>query len=233
MKREVIVKQNDIKDCGACCLASVVKYYGGYVPIEQIRLDTYTDRNGTTAYNMIKALKKYGFEASGVEVDNINNKNILLPAIAHVCLENGLNHFIVIYKITSKNILAMDPAKGIIKIEMHRFCKIWTKFLINLFPKQNILVLEKTAKLKTLFFNIIKKQKSLFFINILFSCLITVLASIISHFYRCALTIIDDASKLINIIILFLSLSFIKAIFGFFRDMNQNKLEKNIESGYF
>lgn len=42
-----IVKQHDIKDCGACSLLSIIKYYGGYVPVEKIREDTNTTKEGT------------------------------------------------------------------------------------------------------------------------------------------------------------------------------------------
>lgn len=230
MKKEFIVKQNDIKDCGACCISSVIRYYKGFVPLEQIRLDTYTNINGTTAYNIINALKKYGFEAVGVKVNDIKDKNILLPAIVHVCLENGLNHFIVVYKITSKFILAMDPAKGMIRLEVDYFNKIWTKFLINLFPKNNILVLEEKSKLKGLFANIFKNQKRLFLLIIIFSFLITILASLISYFYKFGLMAINKPQRLTSIIILFVFISILKVLFEFFRDMFQNRLERNVDN---
>ena len=61
MNKKYIVRQNDIKDCGICCLESIIKYYNGFIPLEQLRLDTKTGHNGTTAYNLIKTAKKYGF----------------------------------------------------------------------------------------------------------------------------------------------------------------------------
>ena len=48
MKKMVIVSQHDAKDCGACCLQSIIRYYGGYVPVEKIRDDTYTTAKGTS-----------------------------------------------------------------------------------------------------------------------------------------------------------------------------------------
>ena len=42
-----VIRQEEEKDCGASCLASIVKYYNGYVPLEIIRNDTLTDNNGT------------------------------------------------------------------------------------------------------------------------------------------------------------------------------------------
>ena len=94
-----VVKQRDLKDCGACCVSSILQFYNGYVPLEKIRDDTCTGVAGTTAYHIVKALSSYGFDAMGVKVDDIFDENIYLPAIAHVILPNGLQHFVIVYKI--------------------------------------------------------------------------------------------------------------------------------------
>lgn len=40
MKRKIIIEcQKDVKDCGPCCLSSIIKFYDGYVPLEKIRMD--------------------------------------------------------------------------------------------------------------------------------------------------------------------------------------------------
>ena len=99
MPKIEVVKQRDLKDCGACCIESILKFYGGYVPLEKVRDDTCTNMNGTTAFHIIKALCNYGFDAVGVKAESILDENIYLPAIAHVQLKNGLQHFVVVYKI--------------------------------------------------------------------------------------------------------------------------------------
>lgn len=45
-KYEVI--QEEISDCGICCLLSIIKYYGGFVPLENLRILTNTSSNGTS-----------------------------------------------------------------------------------------------------------------------------------------------------------------------------------------
>ena len=50
MPKIEVVKQQDLKDCGPCSLSCIIKYYGGYVPIEKIREDTNTTANGTSTY---------------------------------------------------------------------------------------------------------------------------------------------------------------------------------------
>ena len=47
------IKQHDITDCGAACLATVSKQYGLKMPISKIREVAGTDKQGTNAAGMI------------------------------------------------------------------------------------------------------------------------------------------------------------------------------------
>ena len=60
------IKQHDITDCGAACLATVSKQYGLKMPISKIREVAGTDKQGTNAARMIKAAEKLGFTAKAV-----------------------------------------------------------------------------------------------------------------------------------------------------------------------
>ena len=143
MKNKYVYKQHDLMDCGVCCLASIIKYYGGSVPIETIRLDSRCDFNGTNALNMINAANKYGLYGYGEKVF-VFSKHLKLPAIAHVCLENGLLHFVVIYEYLEKKdlLIVMDPARGMIKYNKNEFKKIWTGVLIHFKPYKKVLIIE-------------------------------------------------------------------------------------------
>lgn len=63
------VKQHDITDCGAACLATISKQYGLNLSISKIREIAGTDKQGTNAYGMIKAAEQLGFTAKGVKGD--------------------------------------------------------------------------------------------------------------------------------------------------------------------
>ena len=45
-----VVLQDGIKDCGVCCLLSVVRYYGGEISKEYLREITQTNKGGVSAY---------------------------------------------------------------------------------------------------------------------------------------------------------------------------------------
>ena len=67
--RYYCVKQHDITDCGAACLATISKQYGLNLSISKIREVAGTDKQGTNAYGMIKAA-----EQLPVLIQQINNQ---------------------------------------------------------------------------------------------------------------------------------------------------------------
>lgn len=137
MKKGVLVKQHDITDCGAACLASIASHYGLKLPVARIRQYAFTDKKGTNILGMIEAAAKIGLEAKGVKGPFECLSEIPKPAVAHVLVKEVLHHFVVIYKVTDKYIEVMDPADG----RMHRrtpeeFKKEWTGVLILIRPSE-------------------------------------------------------------------------------------------------
>jgi ATP-binding cassette subfamily B protein len=76
----VKVKQRDITDCGAACLASVASYYKLEMPVARIRQIAGTDTRGTNVLGMVKAAEQLGFSAKGV-------KGIQDSLIKYPCLQ--------------------------------------------------------------------------------------------------------------------------------------------------
>jgi ATP-binding cassette subfamily B protein len=68
-KRYICIKQHDIKDCVAACLATISKQYGLKIPISKIREAAGTDKQGTSVYGLIKAAEKQGFIAKKVKAN--------------------------------------------------------------------------------------------------------------------------------------------------------------------
>ena len=63
---KIRVKQRDITDCGAACLASIAAYYGMSMPVARIRQFAGTDKKGTNVLGLLEAASKLGFTAKGV-----------------------------------------------------------------------------------------------------------------------------------------------------------------------
>ena len=63
------IKQHDITDCGAACLATICRQNGYKIGISKIREVAGTDKQGTNAYGVIKAAEQLGFSAKVVKGD--------------------------------------------------------------------------------------------------------------------------------------------------------------------
>lgn len=129
------IKQRDITDCGAACLASVAAHYKLGLPVSRIRQWAGTDRRGTSAWGLIAAAGKMGISAKGVKTDESGLADIPLPAIAHLVVNERIQHFVVIYRVNSSFIEVMDPATGLLeKRKRDEFMKEWSGVLILLSP---------------------------------------------------------------------------------------------------
>ncbi len=232
MKRKmVIVRQKDIKDCGACCLASIIRYYDGYVSVEKIRMDTFTSLQGVSVYHLQKAAEKYGFDVSAKKLKINDLSKIILPCIVHVIYENGLAHFMCLYEIRKNDYVFMDPDKGKIIMDKKKFESIFSEVVLELYPKDKIIVLEKESNIYSLFFNILRDNKKLC-LNMFLCSFFLMIFTIIYGLYFKSLNqlILNGSTTLIKyIIFLFLiSLTF-KIVFNYLKDYYENHLNKNID----
>ena len=188
------VKQHDITDCGAACLATISKQNGYKIGITQIREVAGTDKQGTNAYGVIKAAEQLGFSAKGVK----GNKDAFfsefpLPCIAHVVVDGSLLHYVVIHKITKKQVIIADPAVGIVKLtpeeffgEIHEEGRPpkyqWSGVLILLVKNETFKKGDETKGLFSRFFHLLLPQKKLLLHIFVASLLYTVLG-ILGAFY--------------------------------------------------
>lgn len=177
------IKQHDITDCAAACLATISKQYGFSTSITKIREIAGTDKLGTNAYGMVKAAEQLGFTAKAVKGNQeAFFSEFPLPAIAHVVVEGTLLHYVVIHKITEKEVIIADPAKGIVKKSPEDFFKEWTGVLILLVPAQTFQKGKETKNIFERFWGLLLPQKRLVLDIFLASLVITALG-ILGAFY--------------------------------------------------
>ena len=137
------IRQHDIQDCAAACLASVFNFYGVKIPLIRMREVLRVDKNGSNMYALCKVAKDFGFKADVLQgewrelVKEISVQEIHLPAICHVHVE-GMGHFVIIKKMTEKMVWIFDPGKGHMKCEHDIFQKLWTGFILSISPTDKI-----------------------------------------------------------------------------------------------
>ena len=188
------IKQHDITDCGAACLATITKQNGNKIIITQIREVAGTDKQGTNAYGLIKAAEQMGFSAKCVK----GNKEaffseIPFPCIAHVIVDGNLLHYVVIHKITKRRVIIADPAVGIVKLtpdeffgEVHEKGKPpkyqWSGILILLVKNETFKKSDETGRLFSRFFHLLLPQKKLL-LHIFIASLVYTILGIVGAFY--------------------------------------------------
>lgn len=161
MEKGIKIKQHDITDCGAACLASVCAYYGLHFPLSRIRQYAFTDRKGTNILGMVEAANKLGLAAKGVRAQFEALKVVPKPTIAHVVVKEILQHFVVIYKVTEDKITYMDPGDGRMhQIENKEFAKMWTGVLILLEPEEGFQKGNMKKSMITKFLSLLSPHKS-------------------------------------------------------------------------
>jgi len=135
MKKSILVKQRDMSDCGAACLASVAAYFGLQIPVSKIREYAGTDKQGTSLYGLIKAAELLHFQAKAVKTTEIDLNAIPLPTIFHLVLENGIQHFVVVYGVRKNHVRFMDPSSGqLIHQPILSFKNSWRGIVILMLP---------------------------------------------------------------------------------------------------
>jgi ATP-binding cassette subfamily B protein len=202
MKSSIKIKQHDIKDCGATCLASIGNHYGVGIPIARIRQFAHTDNRGTNVLGIIQGAEKMGFTAKGVKggIDAIGK--IPLPAIAHVVVQEQLHHYIVIYKVEKNIITAMDPAFG--KLENYtfeEFQKIWTGVLILFAKNDDFKTYNERISPLNRFWDLVQPHKTILIQALIGAIVFTILGLAMSIYIQkiTDYVLVDGNRKLLNL----------------------------------
>lgn len=162
MRKHVKVKQRDITDCGAACLASAAAHYQLQLPVSRIRQYAGTDKRGTNVLGLLEAADKLGFEAKGAKGAIDSLRKIPLPAIAHVIVKEQLQHLVVIYKVSKMHITIMDPADGKMhKKTMEAFQKEWTGVIVLLVPDHSFVSSKEKGSNMARFWQLISPHKGM------------------------------------------------------------------------
>jgi ATP-binding cassette subfamily B protein len=134
-RRYPLVRQHDETDCGAAALATILLYHGRPAGLEKVRDYTGTDRQGSSLLGLVQAAQRLGFSAQPVKGPYDALATVPLPAIAHTRTEQGLGHFVVLYRVRKRGVLVADPVGKLETLSREDFCKRWTGYLLLLAPE--------------------------------------------------------------------------------------------------
>jgi possible peptide-transporting ATPase len=241
MKSSTLIKQHDMRDCGAACLASVAGHYGLQLPIAKIRQLCHTDKRGTNALGLIQGLEQMGFNAKGVKASSENLPQAPLPAIAHTIFKEQFQHYVVIYKIHKGKISVMNPAYG--KIETYtteEFAKIWTGVLILLEPNEYFEQRNEKTSLYQRFYQLIQPHRSILLQALVGAIFYTILGLSTSIYIQkiTDYVLVDGNRRLLNLlsvimIVLLLFQIFLGVMKSVLTLQTGQKIDKYLILGYY
>ncbi|HAZ91558.1 MAG TPA: ABC transporter permease [Eubacterium sp.] len=216
------VKQFDMTDCAAACMAMVCLHYGKETSITGLRDIMGTDIKGTNLVGMCKCAEKLGFEACAVKVDKEGFlSRYTLPAIANVITKEGLSHFVVVFKVTKKFVIIGDPATDLKKVDTDEFFSKFTGAMLLLKPNSGFEAgKEKKKSVFKRYMSLLLPHKKLFVYAILASVITTILGIVSSLFNSVIYDEILPYSQkdvLRIMLFVFLGISLVQITVGFLR----------------
>ncbi|WP_406615615.1 Mbov_0121 family peptidase domain-containing ABC transporter [Mycoplasmopsis hyopharyngis] len=135
-----IGKQQDVRDCGLIVIQSFINYYfDKWVDIDFLKMQASYGPNGISLKNLEDIANKnnLNFDACEGDLESlIGLKNKELP-IMILILENGIHHYVILKKISKKEVLILDPAQGERIIELNYLKEIYQNVAAFISKKSN------------------------------------------------------------------------------------------------
>jgi ATP-binding cassette subfamily B protein len=129
-RRVPFVQQLEFSDCGAACLAMVLRYYGREMRLEEVRDIVGSGRDGTDAGRLLDGAERCGLRGRGLKLD-IEDLHELPPgAILHW----DFNHFVVFERVVRGGVEIVDPARGRRRVPMDSVSKSFTGIALLVEP---------------------------------------------------------------------------------------------------
>ncbi|MER7999889.1 MULTISPECIES: NHLP family bacteriocin export ABC transporter peptidase/permease/ATPase subunit [unclassified Streptomyces] len=129
--------QMEAVECGAASLGMVLAHYGLHVPLEELRITCGVSRDGSRASNLLKAARRYGLSAKGMQMEPAALAEVAPPAI----LFWEFNHYVVYDGMSRRpgrrGVYVNDPGKGRRFVPEEDFDTSFTGVVLVLEPSEN------------------------------------------------------------------------------------------------
>ncbi|MBR6451717.1 MAG: ATP-binding cassette domain-containing protein, partial [Lachnospiraceae bacterium] len=135
----------EVNECGAASLSMIMQYYGKYVPLEELRVETGVSRNGCNAKNIYLAAQRYGMEvkASRRDLNRMIEKSEV-PCMLHW----NFSHFVVYEGYGNGKYHINDPERGRRRLTYEEMEEAYSQTVMEFTPTDRFV---KSRSKRTLF----------------------------------------------------------------------------------
>src|SRR6185295_2303101 len=122
--------QLEATECGAVALGIVLAYFGRIVPIATLRRECGVSRDGSNAFHVLEAARRFGQTAKGLSIQIADLRRRTPPCIVFW----NFNHFVVVEGFGKGRVFLNDPACGHRSVSEEEFQKSFTGVVLVMEP---------------------------------------------------------------------------------------------------
>lgn len=142
-RRIPVVRQTTNADCGAACLTMILAWYGKQVPLDEVRQVAGVDRDGSDAYNLLRAGRFFGLLGRGIKVEAVEDLRALPKG---TLLHWRFHHFVVFEELVGNDVRVLDPGLGRRRIPGAEFSRSFTGVGLTFEPSEEFFPEDRRAK---------------------------------------------------------------------------------------
>ncbi|WP_225743256.1 peptidase domain-containing ABC transporter [Marinilactibacillus sp. Marseille-P9653] len=226
-KKVKYVEQNEHSECGLSCVVMLLNYHGIRSDLINLREKFGVPLGGNNFNELATIFKEYGLKSKAIKVNVGNITDDMLPCVAY--WENS--HFIVIEKVSKRNVTIVDPNIGRETLSYKSFQSKYRSVILyieSLETTEEIQINNKSF-LKKFILNQIVENKTKYITIILLSFFVQGLTLIFSLMIR---SLIDNSVLLRNQnILIFFVVSLIMYFFvQVYRNTSIERLKKEFNT---
>lgn len=125
-----VVLQLSPDECGATCLAMILRHFGRQVSMSACREQVGGGQKGVTALMIANAARRMGLEVKSYRLEPANLSIIQSPAILHW----NNNHFVVLERWSPEQVDIVDPALGRCRLSQDEFATGFSGIALTFAP---------------------------------------------------------------------------------------------------
>ena len=214
-------------ECGAASLAMILGYYGKYLPLEQLRIETGVSRDGCNMKNIMRAGRKLGMEVHGYRKELDGLFEMPVPCIIHW----NFNHFVVWEGRKGNDGYINDPAVGRRKLTVEDIDGSFTGVVMTFKPTESFTKSGRPESLFSFLWERMKKEGNAIAALIVLGLFLVIPGIIVPAFSR---IFVDDIlvggndDWMLQLVIAMLGIALMKFFLIFYRGILLQRLQKKM-----